>query len=202
MYKKITPFFLICETPLHAGTGNDLGVVDLPIQRERHTTFPKIESSSLKGSLREAFESNPAVDRKQIHLAFGYDDDERDESVKEHFKEFKQFQGALGFTNARLLLFPVKSMKGVFAWITCPKVLEQLKRDLSIEGVTVPDCELVALLNSGSSEVESGTCLVWHCQPLSCCEVSVGTGLVLGKYWEVSGMLRLATDHCHASPTS
>lgn len=160
MYKKITPFFLVCETPLHAGSGNDLGVVDLPIQRERHTSFPKIESSSLKGSLREAFESNPAVDRKQIHLAFGYDDDERDESVKEHFRDFKQFQGALGFTNARLLLFPVKSMKGVFAWITCPKVLEQLKRDLSLEGVVVPDCELVALLNSGASVVESGKCLV------------------------------------------
>ncbi|HRI29847.1 MAG TPA: hypothetical protein PK715_17435, partial [Chitinophagales bacterium] len=32
---------LICETPLHAGTGDDLGFVNLPIQRERHTDFPK-----------------------------------------------------------------------------------------------------------------------------------------------------------------
>ena len=61
MYKKAIPFFLICETPLHAGSGSDLGVIDLPIQRERHTTFPKIESSSLKGSLREAFEVNPEL---------------------------------------------------------------------------------------------------------------------------------------------
>lgn len=40
--------------------------------------------------------------------------------------------GALGFTDARLLLFPVKSMKGVFAWITCPMVLEKLKTDLEL----------------------------------------------------------------------
>jgi len=42
--------------------------------------------------------------------------------------------GALGFTDARLLLFPVKSMKGVFAWITCPKVLKQFYRDMSLTG--------------------------------------------------------------------
>ena len=40
--------------------------------------------------------------------------------------------GALGFTDARLLLFPVKSVKGVFAWVTCPAVLERFKHDLSI----------------------------------------------------------------------
>ena len=56
MYKSTNPLFLICETPLHAGSGDDLGIVDLPIQRERHTSFPKIEASSLKGALREAFE--------------------------------------------------------------------------------------------------------------------------------------------------
>ena len=41
-------------------------------------------------------------------------------------------RGALGFTDARLLLFPVKSVSGVFGWITCPAVLERLKHDLSI----------------------------------------------------------------------
>ena len=135
MYKIATPLFLICETPLHAGSGSDLGVIDLPIQRERHTSFPKIEGSSLKGSLREAFE-NKLTDhneRIKIHLAFGFDDKTpEDDNIKIHFGDDKQFQGALGFTDARLLLFPVKSMKGVFAWITCPKVLEQFKRDLAL----------------------------------------------------------------------
>ena len=56
MYKISKPVFLYCLTSLHAGSGSSLGVVDLPIQRERHTSFPKIESSSLKGAFREAFE--------------------------------------------------------------------------------------------------------------------------------------------------
>jgi CRISPR-associated protein Cmr4 len=56
MFKKAKLFFLLAETPLHPGSGGDsTGIVDLPIQRERYTNFPKIEASSLKGSLREAF---------------------------------------------------------------------------------------------------------------------------------------------------
>lgn len=133
MYKQIKPFFLIVETPLHAGSGTDLGIVDMPIQRERHTGFPKIEASGLKGCIREAFEdaTNETINiqighrnvdksnKQTISLAFG------PENGDEH-------AGALGFTDARLLLFPVKSMKGVFAWITCPKVLERFRNDLKL----------------------------------------------------------------------
>ena len=165
MYKKAIPFFLICETPLHAGSGSDLGVIDLPIQRERHTTFPKIESSSLKGSLREAFEVNPELQddagKEKIHLAFGYDDQEINDNVKEFFDGAnKQFQGAFGFTDARLLLFPVKSMKGVFVWVTCPKVLEQFRRDMSLDGIELPDDDLKKLLNDVVPEVKSEECHV------------------------------------------
>lgn len=153
MYKKTKPMFLTCETPLHAGSGSDLGVVDLPIQRERHTAFPKIESSSLKGALREAVEMNAVRkenDRKaalenlvKINKVFGYDDaaldsrfnkEELDAFFKVEGKEEPQtsFAGAIGFTDARLLLFPVKSMKGVFAWITCPKALKQFESDMQL----------------------------------------------------------------------
>ena len=134
MFKLAKPFFMIVETPLHAGSGQDLGIVDMPIQRERHTSFPKIEGSGLKGSVREVFEerANDIDERKRIHTVFGYDDSEKDKGVKDIFKENKEFQGALGFTDARTLLFPVKSMKGIFAWITCPKVLDRFKRDLEL----------------------------------------------------------------------
>ena len=53
MFKVAKPVFLIVETPLHAGSGSDLGAVDLPIQRERHTDFPKVEGSSVKGCRSE-----------------------------------------------------------------------------------------------------------------------------------------------------
>lgn len=117
MFKQAKPLFLIVETPLHAGSGSDLGIVDLPIQREKHTDYPKIEASGLKGSIRTIFDAQE--DESQIELVFGPDSGEL-------------HAGALGFTDARLLLFPVKSVRGVFGWITCPAVLERLKHDLSI----------------------------------------------------------------------
>ncbi|MCG8331772.1 MAG: type III-B CRISPR module RAMP protein Cmr4 [Chitinophagales bacterium] len=149
MYKDRRPLFFTCETPLHAGSGADLGIVDLPIQRERHTSFPKIESSSLKGALREAIENHAvkqnanadALDNLiKINKIFGYDENplrsDLDENLKAAFqsetKNQSSFAGAIGFTDARLLLFPVKSMKGVFAWITCPKVLLQFESDMKI----------------------------------------------------------------------
>ena len=117
MFKQAKPLFLIVETPLHAGSGSDLGIIDLPIQREKHTDYPKIEASGLKGSIREIFDAQ--AKKSEIELVFGPE-------------EGDLHAGALGFTDARLLLFPVKSVKGVFAWVTCPAVLERFKQDLSI----------------------------------------------------------------------
>lgn len=158
MYRKAHPLFLICNTPTHVGSGSDLGVVDLPIQRERHTGFPKFEGSSLKGSLREAFErainsrkfSNADDPDTMIHRLFGYDEGslsaDQKNALNEHFKKEKgkdkkgeskseyqtSFAGALGFSDARLLLFPVRSMKGVFAWATCLHALKQFERDMQL----------------------------------------------------------------------
>ena len=132
MFKHANPLFLICETPLHAGSGDDLGIVDLPIQRERHTSFPKIEGSSLKGAIREVFENKLGRSSAQIKSAFGPE-----------ATGSSGFAGALGFSDARLLLFPVKSMKGVFAWVTCPKVLNQFKRDMELSGIVFPN-EIIA----------------------------------------------------------
>ena len=148
MFKIKKPLFLICETPLHAGSGSDLGIVDLPIQRERHTNFPKIEASSLKGALREASEtyvlestSNKMVDLKELNKIFGYDEGALKGVSKEQMKnlfenEEKEFAGCIGFTDARLLLFPVKSLYGVFAWITCPRVIKRFINDLQLTGVS------------------------------------------------------------------
>ena len=130
MYRTAVPLFFVCETPLHAGSGKELGVVDLPIQRERHTKFPKIEASSLKGALRESFaqQANATLKEKEksnyatqnVDLAFG----PADVSSNAH-------AAALGFTDARLLFFPVKSVRGLFAWVTCPRVLEQFRSDFA-----------------------------------------------------------------------
>lgn len=133
MFKLARPFFILVETPLHAGSGSDLGIVDLPIQREKHTGFPKVEASGLKGCMKEAFRELPQMklngkvlgenERKQaINLTFGPD-------------EGDLHAGALGFTDARLLLFPVRSARGVFAWITCPRVLHRMVQDWQLAGL-------------------------------------------------------------------
>ena len=127
MFLKQKPLFLWVETPLHAGSGSDLGIVDLPVQREKHTGFPKVEASGIKGCLRESFEDKLERENTELKLAFG------PESANE------AHAGAIGFSDARLLLFPVKSVKSVFAWITCPQVITRFKRDLELCGVVGRD---------------------------------------------------------------
>ncbi|MDE2731716.1 MAG: type III-B CRISPR module RAMP protein Cmr4 [Bacteroidota bacterium] len=118
--------FIHALTGLHPGGGTALGVIDLPIRRERHTNWPIVPGSSLKGVLRSEYNrrvgSKP--DRNPVVLAlFGPPTG----SSSEH-------AGALTLSDARILAFPVRSLLGVFAWVTCPAVLERLQRDLSIAG--------------------------------------------------------------------
>ena len=140
MYKAVKPFFLTVETSLHMGSGEELGIVDLPIQREKHTNFPKLEASGLKGCIRKVFRDRDGEEKKigekkispadkewkqRIELCFG---PEPESSGDKH-------AGALAFTDGRLLLFPVKSMKGVFAWVTSRQVISRLQTDLEIAEV-------------------------------------------------------------------
>lgn len=146
MFKKVQPFFIIVETPLHAGSGSELGIVDLPIQRERHTGYPKIEASGLKGSIREAFEeNNPEIEinsnKIKAREKIKYKEDGKEKEAGDYLslvfgpEEGETHAGAIVFTDARILLFPLKSLKGVFGWITCPDILERLKEDLKLAGI-------------------------------------------------------------------
>lgn len=116
-------------TSLHPGSGTALGIVDLPIQRERHTDWPIIPGSALKGIIRDACRKKAKDnDKKTLLIVFG------PESVQEASSD-NSYAGAVSFTDARILAFPVRSLKGVFAWITCPALLKRLKRDLSLCGL-------------------------------------------------------------------
>jgi len=126
MFKKAGVLFLYAETPLHAGSGASVGVVDLPIQRERHTQFPIVQASGVKGALRDL-----------AHHILGLSEGDGDERIDVVFGpretgRASEHGGALALTDARVLLFPVRSVKGVFTWITCPTVIERFKRDLGL----------------------------------------------------------------------
>lgn len=159
---------MLCETPLHAGSGDDLGIVDLPIQRERHTQFPKIEASSLKGALREAFETsngneNDSNFQVNIHRTFGYDEKAKFAPAAKTLvgSNNTQYSGCLAFTDARLLLFPVKSMKGVFVWLTCKQVLNKFASDMGIANTPVTGLDAIITL-----DVADGNALTSSASPL------------------------------------
>ncbi|WP_456442690.1 type III-B CRISPR module RAMP protein Cmr4 [Caldithrix abyssi] len=122
-------------SPLHAGAGQSLGKVDLPIERERHTTFPCVFATGLKGALRKYCEGEKIFD---------VDAKKNEEEVKKIFGDENNTAGAGGaiFTDFKILLFPVRSSKGAFKWVTCDFVLKRFKRDLEISGTNIQEWHL------------------------------------------------------------
>ncbi|NUO10018.1 MAG: type III-B CRISPR module RAMP protein Cmr4 [Candidatus Brocadia sp.] len=106
-------------TPLHAGAGDSAAAIDLPVQRERHTEYPVVYSSGIKGSLRYFFECNDTL-KSHVNEIFGKENDESGGS------------GKVIFTDAKILLFPVRSSEGVFKLVTSPFVLNRLQQDLAL----------------------------------------------------------------------
>lgn len=119
MFLRSQLLFIYTESPLHAGTGAGLGPVDLPIQRERSTDYPIVQASGVKGALRSEAEGSDA----DINAIFG--------------PEGAEHAGAFSASDARVVLFPVRSLKGVFAWVTSIDVLARFLRDADIAGVSL-----------------------------------------------------------------
>jgi len=111
--------FIYTETSLHAGTGSTVSAVDLPIQRERTTRHPLVQGSGVKGALRMVIEKKVGKDDKSFLATFGPETDNAEAHA-----------GAISVGDARIVLFPVQSLAGVFAYITCPMVLARIHRNL------------------------------------------------------------------------
>jgi CRISPR-associated protein Cmr4 len=132
---------LYTRTPLHVGSGTSVDVVDLPIMRERITGFPVIPSTSLKGVLlqhaREVFENAAHARTNSIpadaKILFGAADAVEEGSEKKQVSN----AGCVQIMEAKLLAFPVRSLAGCFAWLTCPAALGRFKRDTGRQ-FTVP----------------------------------------------------------------
>ena len=164
MFEAAAMLYLYVETPLHAGSGSSVGVVDLPIQRERVTGYPLVQASGIKGKLRaEAYESAAYQELKKQHAErianeLKADGKWRDKSEADRQREAARrarkvaakelgleavfgpesdeadlHAGAVSPGDARLLLFPVRSLAGVYAYTTSRNVLARLKRDLDAQ---------------------------------------------------------------------
>ena len=119
-----TTLFIYTETSLHAGVGSTVSVIDLPIQRERTTQFPMVQGSGIKGALRSQV-SDIEAREAYIDVIFGGEEVDPQNNGKKI-----SFAGAIAVGDARVVLFPVRSLADVFAYVTCPAVLARVRRDV------------------------------------------------------------------------
>jgi CRISPR-associated protein Cmr4 len=136
-------------SPVHAGAGSALGAVDLPIQRERHTGWPNIQASGVKGAFRDHCE--------RVWMAQGVhtlvDTQNRKQAEKLANRIFGMSEsteskaGAIAFSDAKLLAFPVRSNMAPFVWVVCPAILKRLSRDLELVGISAKGLDSVCVSN-------------------------------------------------------
>lgn len=121
MYQAKAAVFLYAVSPVHMGAGQAVGVIDNPIQRERHTNHPSFAGSGIKGAVRHSFE---AIGGKPelIDSIFG---PAAQGSGDLH-------AGAVSFGDAQLVLLPIRSLKGGFVYATCPQALNRAQRLLKL----------------------------------------------------------------------
>jgi len=139
MFEKHAAVFLYAVSPVHMGAGQAVGVIDNPIQRERHTGHPCFAGSGIKGAVRHGF-TTMGGDAQLIDRLFGPDAGANDLHA-----------GAVSFGDAQLVALPVRSLKGGYVYATCPQALARAQR-------------LLGLLSIAASwpvlTVDEGTCLI------------------------------------------
>ncbi len=133
--------YLFTRTPLHVGAGASVGAIDQPVQRERHTGFPIIPASSLKGSFADQWPATHdngkgskqrlSTEEKEINGKKTHVLKQADECAWLFGSDTTDlpFAGSLLFSEARVLAFPIRSARGSYAWITCPLMLQRAARD-------------------------------------------------------------------------
>lgn len=128
---------LYTETSLHCGSESALGYVDLPIQRERHTAYPLIPGSTLKGILRDECSALPTLDRRAVDRIFGVGTSPTQDGAT---ASMDGRPGTVSFGDGILVAFPVRSSEAPFHWVTCPFALQRAFRLLHTR---LPDLPLV-----------------------------------------------------------
>ncbi|MDX8402662.1 MAG: type III-B CRISPR module RAMP protein Cmr4, partial [Mariprofundaceae bacterium] len=163
MFEAHKAMFIYCTTPVHAGAGQAFGLVDNPIQREKHTGHPVIAGSGVKGALRH-------------HLWWKWKDGDGDQTRDLLIRIFGPeagnsdlHAGAVSFSDAQLVAFPVRSVRRGFVYATSPHCLARAQRMLSVCGLAKdwrwPDMQegQAVILNAG---LKSGDKLLLEAQSI------------------------------------
>lgn len=134
--------FISAISPLHNGAGEGLGLIDRPIMRERTTNFPIIQSTSLKGVMRDEYEAT--ISKVESSKEKGK---EKTEWLFGPLKEGSKHAGCISFSDAAILAFPVRSLQGNFVWAISPLVLYRFQRSLEFASLSQKFPNLQALIN-------------------------------------------------------
>lgn len=145
MFEKKAAVFLYAVSPVHMGAGQAIGVIDNPIQRERHTGHPCFTGSGIKGAVRHGWQALGGQEGF-INRILGPDaDPDKREGKDLH-------AGAVSFGDAQAVTLPVRSLRGGYVYATCPQALARVQRllglmDINVEWPVLP-------------EVKEGDCLI------------------------------------------
>lgn len=120
-------FFLYAVSPVHMGAGTALGLIDNPIQREKHTDHPMVAGSGLKGAVRHRFwaQTEQEEARQKLNRHFGPGPGDKD----------GDFAGAVSFSDGQLVAFPIRCSKAGFVYATSPLALARAQRLLAAADV-------------------------------------------------------------------
>lgn len=145
-------YFIHCLSSVHVGAGQGVEAIDLPIIREKTTGWPFIPGSSVKGATKEHYEFNKAS-TEWLMAAYGSGRDEGASLVVGQEEPAKEGNaGSLVWSDSRILAFPVASMIGTFAYVSCPLALQRMQRDVEAAGIELPPIHWEKLLSQLEAE--------------------------------------------------
>lgn len=152
--KNVSIWFIIPQTNLHAGNEStvNFSVIDKAIQRDATTNLPCINSSSLKGAIKEYMSECANMDASVLKEIFG--------SVKSDLKDIKK--GSVLFFDASLLFIPKQCGEGkTYELVYSDKVLDDFSKKVNnlIEGKGISKETLLEKVRSimGTENVASNS---------------------------------------------
>jgi len=120
---EVALFGIRTLTNMHVGSGSEnYGIIDNLIQRDPATNFPCINSSSLKGALRE-YCRNYLIDSNQGNIKHIFGSDKKDD---ENAEQSEMMSGKYRFLQADLLSIPLRGLDLPFYNATSPWLLKNL----------------------------------------------------------------------------
>lgn len=109
-------YIINCITNMHVGSGDSTySIIDNQVQRDAITNFPIINSSSLKGSLKEYLKNELKKDNEDKDIIEGM------------FGSGEKGKGKCSIFQGMLLSIPVRGLEKPFFRATCPRIIKDFK---------------------------------------------------------------------------